>query len=102
MTASGSLSLSESKSLQFPEKIFTPDFFHRNKIPCLILNALDDFLCLKENIQYDIVKKIPNYVLCTTEYGGHTSYNEGWFAEGNYMHRLTLDFFETVKNMKED
>ena len=24
-------------------------------------------------------------------------YNEGWLATGNYMWRLTLDFFETVR-----
>ena len=24
-------------------------------------------------------------------------YNEGWLATGNYMWRLTLDFFDTVR-----
>ena len=30
------------------------NFFLGNRIPCLVLNALDDFLCVKENIRYDV------------------------------------------------
>ena len=67
-----------------------------NKTPCLVLNALDDFLCVKENIRYDLKDKQENYVLSVTDHGSHISYNEGMFAQGNYMWRVTLDFFETV------
>jgi len=72
-------------------------FFTGNQIPCLVLNALDDFLCLKENIRYDVKDIVHNYVLAITDQGSHIAYNEGWKAQGNYMWRVTLDFFETVK-----
>ena len=73
-------------------------FFTGNQIPCLVLNALDDFLCLKENIRYDVKDIVHNYVLSITDHGSHIAYNEGWLADGNYMWRLTLDFFDTVKD----
>jgi len=72
-------------------------FYGGNRIPCLVLNALDDFLCLKENIRVDLKDTIVNYVLYVTQYGSHVGYNEGWLATGNYMWRLTLDFFDTVR-----
>jgi len=69
-----------------------------NKIPCLALNALDDFLCVKENIRYDdITENLYNYVLSVTDKGSHIAYNEGFFGTGNYMWRLTMDFFEAVR-----
>jgi len=69
-----------------------------NTTPCLVLNALDDFLCVKENIRYDVPQKMHNYVLSVTEKGSHIAYNEGFFGTGNYMWRLTLDFFQAVKD----
>jgi len=76
-------------------------YYAGNKIPCLVLNALDDFLCLKENIRTDLKDQIWNYVLYVTQYGGHVGYNEGWLGSGNFMWRLTLDFFETVRIFDE-
>ena len=37
-----------------------------------------------------------NYVLKITDGGSHVAYNEGWLAQGNYMYRIILDFFEAV------
>ena len=71
-------------------------FCQGNKIPCLVLNALDDPICPKECIRYDLICQWMNYILKTTERGSHVAYNEGWFGQGNYMYRLTLDFFEAV------
>ena len=50
---------------------FCGRYYAGNKIPCLVLNALDDFLCLKENIRTDLKDQIWNYVLYVTQYGGH-------------------------------
>ena len=74
------------------------EFFDGNTTPCLVLNALDDFLCLKENIRTDVKDEVHNYVLKVTERGSHVAYNEGMFAQGNFMWRITLDFFETIKS----
>ena len=72
------------------------NFFQGNKIPCLVLSALDDFTTTKECIRDDCVDQSMNYVLKVTDQGGHLAYNEGWFAQGNYMYRITVDFFESV------
>lgn len=72
-------------------------YFTGNTTPCLVLNALDDFLCLKENIRYDVKDQVHNYCLAITDYGSHIAYNEGFFGTGNFMWRITLDFFETIK-----
>lgn len=77
-------------------------FFQGNKIPCLVLNALDDFLCLKENIRYDVKDQVMNYALSITDHGSHIAYNEGAFAQGNYMSRVTLDFFDAVMLQKRN
>ena len=82
---------------QFYQENNPMQYFTGNQIPCLVLNALDDFLCLKENIRYDVKDIVHNYVLCITDQGSHIAYNEGWFGGGNYMWRLTLDFFDTLK-----
>ena len=57
-------------------------FFTGNQIPCLVLNALDDFLCLKENIRYDVKDIVHNYVLAITDHGSHIAYNEGNLLRG--------------------
>ena len=57
-------------------------FFTGNQTPILVLNALDDFLCLKENIRYDLVAKVNNYVLAITDHGSHIAYNEGNLLRG--------------------
>ena len=54
-------------------------FFTGNQTPILVLNALDDFLCLKENICYDVVAAV---VLAITDHGSHIAYNEGNLLRG--------------------
>lgn len=81
----------------FDEENNPMNFFLGNQTPCFVLNALDDFLCLKENIRYDVKDKVKNYVLSITNQGSHIAYNEGSFARGNYMWRVTLDFFDTIR-----
>lgn len=71
-------------------------FAFGNQTPCLVLNALDDFLCVKENIRYDLIEHVKNYLLVVTEEGSHIAYQEGSDC-GNYMWRATLDFFDAVK-----
>ena len=74
------------------------NFLGGNKVPCLVLNALDDFISLKENIRYDYIRdKVKNYVLLVTDEGGHLGYNEGSLGQDNYMWRVTLDFFDTIR-----
>ena len=34
---------------------------HGNKIPCLVMNALDDPICPKECIRYDLMDQWMNY-----------------------------------------
>jgi predicted alpha/beta-fold hydrolase len=71
--------------------------FAGNATPTLVLNALDDFLCVKENIRLDLVEAGGyNYVVAVTEEGSHIAYTEGAFGQGNYEHRVALDFFDAA------
>lgn len=72
-------------------------FMFGNKTPCLVLNALDDFLCVEENIKVDLVQTAMNYVLIVTDTGSHVAYTESSSECGNYMWRITMDFFEAVR-----
>lgn len=82
---------------QFFEENNPMEFFAGNQTPCLVLNALDDFLCVKENIRLDRVDQVRNYACLITACGSHAAYTEGLFGEGNYMWRVTLDFFDAVR-----
>jgi len=75
------------------------NFVFGNTTPCLVLNAEDDFLCMKENIRTDLADSIQHFVLVVTKYGSHIAYNE--IGGTNYMWRVTLDFFENVRLEKE-
>ena len=68
-----------------------------NKTPTLVLNALDDFLCVKENINLDLIDTGLNYALMVTDEGSHIGYTEGALGQGNFMWRVSLDFFEAVR-----
>lgn len=69
-----------------------------NRTPTLVLNALDDFLCVKENIRLDLLKsdETESYAVLVTDEGSHIAYNEGSWAQGCYMWRVTMDFFDAV------
>ena len=87
---------------QFYEENDPMTFFHGNATPCLLLSSLDDFVCLKEMIAYEDVRDwATNYVLLTTDTGSHISYNEGSWGQGNYMWRVTLDFFDTIRCLQK-
>ena len=77
-------------------------FFAGNKIPCFMLHALDDFVFTKGNIDYEYIRnKAKNYVLLVTKEGSHASYTEGSLGQGNYMRRVTLDFFDTIRHLQQ-
>lgn len=67
---------------------------HNNKIPCLILNAEDDPICLSQNIKYDPLASLENYALIVTKRGSHISFREGAMGQSSYMQRKSLDFLE--------
>ena len=61
----------------------------------MVLNALDDFLCLKENIRTDVNEDAQYYILKLTEHGRHAAFNEGIFIQRNFIWKLTLDLLST-------
>eukprot|EP00948_MAST-09A_sp_MAST-9A-sp1_P000443 g443.t1 len=67
-------------------------------VPILMFNAEDDMLCLRENIQAEeFANDLENAALILTKCGSHIAYSEGFFGEGNYFVRKSLDFFDTIK-----
>ncbi len=68
--------------------------YTNNKTPCLIINSIDDPVCVKENIP-EI--KVLNYALLLTERGSHIAFTEGLMANGSWMERVALDFLESCR-----
>ena len=73
------------------------EFALGNKTPTLVLNALDDFLCVKENINLDLLDQGFNYALMVTDEGSHIGFTEGTWGQGNFMWRVSMDFFDAVR-----
>jgi len=69
--------------------------FKDNQVPCLILNSLDDPICVKENIPNE---RYQNYAIVLTQYGSHIAFAEGLFAQRSWMERITMDFLETCSS----
>ena len=69
--------------------------FQDNQVPCLILNSLDDPICVKENIPNESYR---NYAVVLTQYGSHIAFAEGLFAQRSWMERITMDFLETCSS----
>jgi predicted alpha/beta-fold hydrolase len=66
--------------------------YHKSTVPCLVLNALDDPLCVEANIRKDIASETDNYALVLTACGSHVAFREGLLGQSSYQHRLALDF----------
>ena len=45
--------------------------------PILCINALDDPVCTRENIDYDIFNRMDDVILVTTPRGSHVCFFEG-------------------------
>ena len=73
--------------------------FHDIRTPVLLLNSDDDMVCVKENVREDLAKVLPNFALVRTKYGSHIAYSEGWFGEGNFMVRLSLDWIDAAYHL---
>lgn len=75
------------------------EHYSKNSIPCLILNARDDPVCLEKNITLDLASKSKNYALVLTKYGSHIAFREGLIGNHSYMFQLSLDFLESSKQI---
>ncbi|XP_077995577.1 protein ABHD15-like [Glandiceps talaboti] len=64
-------------------------------IPVLCINSLDDPVCPSGIIPFDLFTVLPNFLLVTTESGGHCGFFEGWQPE-SWSNRLSLDYIEAV------
>lgn len=73
------------------------------RVPTLVLNALDDPICLKENIpDTSRLVRVRNALLAVTPAGSHVGYNEGFWGRRCFMIDASIEFFEAVKNVSFD
>ena len=93
-----SITFSGHRSLEdFFEESNPMQHYRKNNIPCLVLNSIDDPLCVERNIPYDIAGDTVNYALIITKAGSHVGYREGLLGESSFMHRLAIEFLQSVK-----
>ena len=60
--------------------------------PILLLNATIWCVCPRTSAR--IFRVHGGAILVRTAFGSHIAYNEGWFGEGSYLIRVSLDFLE--------
>lgn len=99
--ASSSLEEFEYRLHGFPT---LEDYWERNSplrdvddvsVPVLCVTSLDDPMCSKSHIPFDLFRIYPNLFLVTTERGGHCGFWEGAWPRP-WAHILSLDYIEAV------
>ncbi len=70
--------------------------------PVLCINSLDDPVCAESNIPLELFKLYPNFLLVTSQHGGHCG-----FLEGSLNHleswgcKATVDYLSAVMDFME-
>jgi len=73
------------------------NFYMNIACPTLLLNALDDPVCLPENIPMELAPTTPNCSLLVTKTGSHIAYSDGGFGQGQWMARLAVAFADAAR-----
>ena len=68
--------------------------------PVLCINSTDDPVCVKENIPTDIFELYPNFMLATTDHGGHCGFLEHPNLE-SWAEKVAIEYLSAVLNFIE-
>ena len=71
------------------------------KVPTLFIFSEDDPFSNPAWIPVEEIEKSKYVAFITTKEGGHTGFCQGWDAKISYSEEVSLDFCNTLKNMKE-
>ena len=61
--------------------------------PCLAISSLDDPICVKENIPFDMFSTQGNFILVCTQRGGHCGFMDR-LSRTSWADQLAVDFLE--------
>ena len=65
--------------------------------PVLCINSLDDPICVHNLIEYDLFEFYPNFLLVTTDYGGHNGFLDGNSDQlESWAEKTALDYLEAI------
>ena len=65
--------------------------------PVLCINSLDDPICTKDNIPHELFEFYPNFMLVTTENGGHCGFLEGNLNKlQSWADKTAIDYLTSV------
>uniref|UniRef100_M4BKW7 Serine aminopeptidase S33 domain-containing protein n=1 Tax=Hyaloperonospora arabidopsidis (strain Emoy2) TaxID=559515 RepID=M4BKW7_HYAAE len=67
------------------------------QVPLLCINALDDPVCTKETIPYDLFLDKPEAMLLTTAEGSHCAFFEGIFQLKAWCHTAAMVYLDRVR-----
>ncbi|CAI5726639.1 unnamed protein product [Hyaloperonospora brassicae] len=67
------------------------------QMPLLCINALDDPVCTKETIPYDLFLKKPKAMLLTTAEGSHCAFFEGTFQLRAWCHTTAMVYLDRLR-----
>ena len=63
--------------------------------PVLCINSIDDPVCVKQNVPMELFKLYPNFMLATTEHGGHCGFIENKTME-SWADKVSIDYLSAV------
>ncbi len=68
---------------------------HNISIPVMCINSLDDPICVKANIPFEMFEELPNFMLVATKYGGHCGFLEAPDLEP-WAEKLSVEYITSV------
>ena len=68
------------------------------KVPSLFIYSEDDPFSCPDWIPFEEIKKSKYVAFLVTKEGGHTGFCQGWKNEVSYAEKVSLDFFNILKN----
>lgn len=71
-------------------------FVTKVRIPLFCLNAEDDFLCPRDGIPFDEVRRNPYVLLGLTKKGGHIGWFEGIRGKKQWFVKPVIQYFKTM------
>ena len=70
------------------------------KVPTLFIFSEDDPFSSPDWIPVEEIQKSKYVAFLTTKEGGHTSFAQGWKNKVSYSEEISLDFFNTISQLK--
>ncbi|ESO97426.1 hypothetical protein LOTGIDRAFT_84384, partial [Lottia gigantea] len=85
----------QSSALEYWKQNNPMRALNKIRVPILGVNSLDDPVCVKENIPFELISQDDNMVLLTINKGGHCGYLDS-DLESKWLDNIILEYFDVI------